>query len=216
MPNRFNPAELALRDTAEKVVREAREARTDVDPVCLGRLRGLERRFHYALDLDRTLPNQIGIMKKFGDQALHLDIVYDKMIHENQNASEVARKNLDTNYKLLALHSIVALGKACEVLLALFPATSKLGEVLNEFKKGASSTKDLIEASRASSAGDKSGKTLEGLLKQLGAQGEALADLIGGIVDVGGGRIKVRRSNPRNWLEERQTSSNLSRARQIP
>lgn len=87
----------------------------------------------------------------------------------------------------MVLHSIVALGKACQVVLAVLPAANKANEVIKTIQTTVSSSKDLIDASRMPAGGDATGKTLEGLLKTLGDQGGALADLIGGIVDVGGG-----------------------------
>lgn len=190
MPNPYPAGEVTLNNSAEKVLKDAKSVRTSVDPGCLGRLRGMERRFSVALDLDRTAPNQIEAMKQFGDRALKLDVTYSKLIRHNQETMDIAKKTLDVNYKLMVLHSIVALGKLCEAVLAVFPATSKVGEVLNGLKKTISTSKDLIEASRAPAPGEKTGKTLEGLLKQLGEQGEALADLIGGVVDVQGGEDK--------------------------
>lgn len=193
MPDPYPVAEVTLNNAAREVLQNAESARTSVDPGCLGRLRGMEKRFSIALDLDRTAPRQIGVMQQFGDQALKLDILYDKLIHLNQDSIDIAKKSLDINFKLMVLHSIVALGKLCEAILAVFPATSKVGEVLNGIKKTISSSKDLIEASRSSTGGDgtaAAGKTLEGLLKQMGDQGAALADLIGGIVDVEGGKDK--------------------------
>ena len=184
MSNRFNPAELKLRDAAEKVVRDAKNARTSVDPGCLGRLRGMEKRFSIALDLDRTAPNQIGIMKQFGDRALKLDITYDKMIRLNQDSIKIANKTIDANFQLMVVYSIVAVGKLCEAVLAVLPATSKANEVLNGIKKGAGSAKDFVEVSRASTGSDAAAKALEASLKQLGDLGGTLADLLGGVLGV--------------------------------
>ena len=182
MSDRFNTAEMALRDAAEKVIREAKNARTDVDPGCLGRLRGMEKRFSIALDLDRTAPNQIGIMKQFGDQALKLDITYDKMIRLNQDSIKIANKTIDANFQLMVVYSIVAVGKLCEAVLAVLPATSKANEVLNGIKKGAGTTKDFVEVCRASTGSDAAAKSLDFFLKQLGDLGGNLADLLGSVL----------------------------------
>lgn len=190
MTDPYPVEEVALNNAARKIITDAKSARTSVDPGCLGRLRGMEKRFNVALDLDRTAPTRIGIMKLFGDKALKLDILYDKMIRYNQETMDIAKKNIDINFKLMVLHSIVALGKACQVVLAVLPAANKANEVIKTIQTTVSSSKDLIDASRMPAGGDATGKTLEGLLKTLGDQGGALADLIGGIVDVGGGEDK--------------------------
>ena len=182
MSNRFNPAELKLRDAAEKAIKDAKSARTSVDPGCLGRLRGMEKRFSIALDLDRTAPNQIGIMKQFGDRALKLDITYDKMIRLNQDSIKIANKTIDANFQLMVVYSIVAVGKLCEAVLAVLPATSKANEVLNGIKKGAGATKDFVEVCRASTGSDAAAKSLDFFLKQLGDLGGNLADLLGSVL----------------------------------
>lgn len=182
--DRFDPTELKLRDDAEKAIKDAKYARRDVDPGCLGRLRGMEKRFSYALDLDRTAPTQIGIMKQFGDQALKLDIIYDKMIRYNQDSIDIAKKSIDTNVKLMVVYSIVSLGKLCEAILAVLPATSKANEVLDGIKKASGAAKDFVEISRASTGSDAAAKALEASLKQLGDLGGQLADLLGGVLGV--------------------------------
>lgn len=181
----MDKAEADFSLSSNKVYDDAKHARESVE-YSMSKLRVLESNFHRALDVDKTLPVSIATTEKFGDKAMRLSIIYDRMVVQNKNDIANAEKILKIDTALMVCYSLVSIGKLCEAVLAILPATgaaSKALKALGSAKMAAGVTKDFAEAASTSAVSDANVKALEGSLKMMGEQGQALADLIGGGAD---------------------------------
>ncbi|SMP15878.1 hypothetical protein SAMN06265374_1629 [Roseibium denhamense] len=171
---------------ANDIYDAARDARQSTQG-WLCRLRVLEKNLCGALDIERTAPRQISVLKDMSKSTNIMKDAYGNLIKGTEAQMTGMEEASNNSYYLVAIHGVCSLGKLCEAILAILPGTEAASEFLSGTKTVLSASKDFIEGKRAQDGKDgvaATGKALEGSLKLLGEKTSALADLIGGTFDM--------------------------------